>query len=189
MWIPFSKATQNEEERIELCWYVGAMLYLTNFWWFLRLVYNRVRKLVRQVYTESGTGCCCDSLNFGGQNFFCGSFIHCFFMSSLWLKKQPPVWWFFYWQNDGWRFYWQNDGWCFWRRRCLLPPQDYFLSQWRSITQIYNLSLDFHIILFWELLLRNEKISSKSLFWNEWVQRADRRWSTAKSLYKHLKQV
>ena len=166
------------------------MLYLTNFWWFLRLVYNWVRKLVRQVYTESGTGSCTVVTHWIlVAKIFSLDLLYIVFLCLLWLKKQPPVWWFFYWQNDGWCFYWQNDGWCFWRRRCLLPPRDYFLSQWRRITQIYNLSLDFHIILFWELLLRNEKISSKSLFWNEWAQRADRRWSTAKSLYKHLKQL
>ena len=81
------------------------------------------------------------------------------FLCLLWLKKKPPC---------GGAFT-ENDGWCFWRRRWLLPPQDYFLSQWRSITQIHNLSLGFHIILFWELLLRNGKISSKSLSWNEWA--------------------
>ena len=39
-----SKAKPNEEERIELCWYVSAMLYLTKFWWLWRLVCNRVGK-------------------------------------------------------------------------------------------------------------------------------------------------
>ena len=106
MWIPFSKATQNEEERTELCWYVGAMLYLTNFWWLLRLLitgsgnsfvwystlpcFSVASRLWKDSFIPNqGQEVAVTHWILVAKN--CSlDLLHIVFWCLLWLKKQPP---------------------------------------------------------------------------------------------------
>ena len=76
-------------------------------------------------------------------------------------------------------------------------PKNKFLKakQQRSIavfdTTIHGFTISVQVLLlpiFRQFLLRNGKISSKSLFWNERTQRADNRWQQ-QLFHKHFNQL
>ena len=136
MWISFSKAAQDVEERIELCWYVDAMLYLTHFWWLFRYstlsCFPVASRLWKDSFIPNQDQTVTDRVLVVLVWFcFSGFILHCPFMPSL-IKEAVSSWCCFYWPNDGWYF---------WRCRYLLQPQDYLLSERGSITHGFTISV------------------------------------------------